>query len=46
MLTPAKLRELRHQDWTVDDSETVEATGWSAKIDLQSGLEQLKNTAR
>ena len=42
MLTPAKLRELRHQDWVVDNSAITAATGWSPAIDLREGLQQLR----
>ena len=45
MLTPAKLRELRHPDWRVDSRELTEVTGWEPKIDLRQGLEALRNSA-
>jgi nucleoside-diphosphate-sugar epimerase len=45
MLTPAKLRELRHPDWRVDVHEVTEATGWAPEIDLRRGLEALRNSA-
>jgi len=41
MLTPAKLRELRHPDWVVDNDAITETTGWQPSIDLQKGLEML-----
>jgi nucleoside-diphosphate-sugar epimerase len=41
MLTPPKLRELRHPDWVVDNSGITAATGWVPAINLQSGLRQL-----
>lgn len=44
MLTPAKLRELRHPDRVVDN-QTMAATGWIPKINLQQGLEALRNSA-
>jgi nucleoside-diphosphate-sugar epimerase len=44
MLTPAKLRELRHPDWRVDVHEMTEATGWEPAIDLRRGLQQLQNS--
>jgi len=44
MLTPAKLRELRHPDWVVDNRDMA-ATGWTPKIDLQHGLEEIRNSA-
>jgi len=45
MLTPAKLRELRHSDWVVDNKAIGEVTGWSPTIDLRKGLAALRNSA-
>ena len=45
MLTPAKLRELRHSDWVVDNQAIGEVTGWSPTIDLREGLAALRNSA-
>lgn len=42
MLTPPKLRELRHHDWVVDNTAVTGSTGWQPKIDLRHGLETLK----
>ena len=42
MLTPPKLRELRHEDWVVDNAIITAATGWTPEIPLPRGLEQLK----
>lgn len=42
MLTPPKLRELRHEDWVVDNTAITAATGWTPTVDLRKGLEQLK----
>jgi len=42
MLTPPKLRELRHQDWVVNNAAVSASTGWQPKIDLRHGLETLK----
>lgn len=42
MLTPPKLRELRHDDWVADNQAITEATGWAPKIGLRQGLQQLK----
>jgi nucleoside-diphosphate-sugar epimerase len=42
MLTPPKLRELRHSDWVADNHAITAATGWTPKIGLREGLEQLK----
>ena len=41
MLTPPKLRELRHQDWVVDNVAISASTQWQPKIDLRHGLETL-----
>lgn len=38
MLTPGKLRELRHSDWSADNTAISETTGWSPKITLAEGL--------
>lgn len=43
MLTPPKLRELRHPDWVVDNNAITENTGWQPSIDLQKGLELLSS---
>ena len=45
MLTPAKLRELRHSDWVVDNNAITATTGWAPSVSLREGLEALKNTA-
>jgi nucleoside-diphosphate-sugar epimerase len=42
MLTPPKLRELRHSDWVVDNTAIFAATGWTPSVNLQQGLQQLK----
>ncbi len=41
MLTPPKLRELRHPDWVVDNSEITRACGWQPAIGLREGLADL-----
>lgn len=41
MLTPAKLRELRHPDWVVDNREISEITGWKPQTGLAEGLSTL-----
>ncbi len=41
MLTPPKLRELRHPDWVVDNRELERATGWRPRISLRQGLAEL-----
>lgn len=38
MLTPAKLRELRHRDWVVDNANITATTGWEPSIGLRRGL--------
>ncbi len=42
MLTPPKLRELRHSDWVVDNKAIAEVTSWQPEIGLQKGLEMLR----
>ena len=44
MLTPAKLRELRHPDWVVDNEEITAATGWQPRVRLSKGLEELRDS--
>jgi nucleoside-diphosphate-sugar epimerase len=41
MLTPPKLRELRHDNWVTDNDAITAATGWTATIELPDGLKQL-----
>jgi 2-alkyl-3-oxoalkanoate reductase len=38
MLTPEKLRELRHTDWVCDHAALHAATGWQPQIQLEEGL--------
>lgn len=40
MLTPGKLRELRHPDWICDNGAFAEALGWRPKIDLERALRE------
>ncbi len=42
MLTPPKLRELRHNDWVVDNDAITRATGWAPAVTLREGLAQLE----
>lgn len=42
MLTPPKLRELRHSDWVVDNHAVTAATGWTPAVGLEAGLATLK----
>jgi nucleoside-diphosphate-sugar epimerase len=44
MLTPAKLRELRHPDWVVNNVEITAATGWKPLISFKTGLEKLRDS--
>jgi len=44
MLTPAKLRELRHPDWVVSNEEITAATGWQPRISFRQGLEELRDS--
>jgi len=45
MLTPPKLRELRHHDWVVDNGAITAASGWTPTTGLREGLQQLRNSA-
>jgi nucleoside-diphosphate-sugar epimerase len=38
MLTPGKIRELRHPNWVGNSSALTGATGWRPKISLEDGL--------
>jgi len=38
MLTPAKLRELRHPDWVCDYRAFADITHWQPRLDLTRGL--------
>jgi nucleoside-diphosphate-sugar epimerase len=38
MLTPEKLRELRHVDWVCDHTALHAATGWRPQVQLEEGL--------
>jgi nucleoside-diphosphate-sugar epimerase len=38
MLTPGKIRELRHPNWVCDSSALTRATGWRPKVPLEAGL--------
>jgi 2-alkyl-3-oxoalkanoate reductase len=46
MLTPSKLRELRHPDWVADNAAITAATGWRPTIGLTAGLATLPGLAR
>jgi nucleoside-diphosphate-sugar epimerase len=45
MLTPEKLRELRHPDWVCDNSAFQEATEWQPGMTLVDGLRATPNWA-
>ncbi len=38
MLTPEKLRELRHHDWVCNNAEFQQAVNWHPKVQLHEGL--------
>lgn len=38
MLTPEKLRELRHDDWVCESGPLTEAIGWRPRVTLAEGL--------
>ncbi len=38
MLTPGKVRELRHPDWVCDNAPFHEATGWRPEVGLEEAL--------
>ena len=38
MLTPHKIRELKHPDWVCDNAALTHATGWTPKVSLEEGL--------
>ncbi len=40
MLTPEKLRELRHPDWACSNEGITAALGWRPKVELDAGLRQ------
>jgi nucleoside-diphosphate-sugar epimerase len=44
MLTPAKVRELRHRDWVVDNDKLQAEINWQPGIPLQQGLTELRET--
>jgi nucleoside-diphosphate-sugar epimerase len=40
MLTPGKVRELRHPDWVADNSALTAAIGWQPVFSLEQGLQR------
>jgi len=41
MLTPGKVRELRHCDWVCDNRELSRAIGWKPQVPLEAGLRKM-----
>ena len=41
MLTPGKVRELTHPDWSCRTEPFISMTGWQPKIDLEAGLDSV-----
>ncbi len=40
MLTPAKLRELRHPNWVCENAAITRETGWKPHVSLEDGLKR------
>jgi nucleoside-diphosphate-sugar epimerase len=38
MLSPGKVRELEHMDWTCDNNSIIKATGWHPRTSLGEGM--------
>ena len=45
MLTPPKLRELRHDNWAVDNETITAATGWVPAVSLLQGMQEIRIAA-
>ncbi len=43
MLTPGKVRELRHPDWVCDNAAFCRATGWIPCVSLEEGLHRTQS---
>ena len=41
MLTPGKVKEIFHPDWTCDNASITRATGWQPEILFQEGMRRL-----
>jgi nucleoside-diphosphate-sugar epimerase len=41
MLTPGKIREIFHPDWTCDNSAITAATGWKPRVLFSDGMKRL-----
>jgi nucleoside-diphosphate-sugar epimerase len=46
MLTPGKVRELRHPDWVGDNTALTAAIGWQPGVSLQEGLQRTMGWSR
>ena len=42
MLTPGKVRELRHRDWSCDNEAVTAALAWTPRVDLATALRENK----
>ncbi len=45
MLTPGKVRELLHPDWTADNTQITKDTGWIPTVTLERGIRDLLSGA-
>ena len=46
MLTPGKVRELRHPDWVCDNTSFTCETGWIPRVSLEEGLRRTLKSDR
>jgi nucleoside-diphosphate-sugar epimerase len=46
MLTPGKVRELRHSDWVCDNTPFTRETGWVPRVGLEEGFRSTLNPDR
>jgi nucleoside-diphosphate-sugar epimerase len=46
MLTPGKVRELRHPDWVCDDAALRRVTGWAPRFPLEAGMRRTLGSLR
>ena len=46
MLTPGKVRELHHPDWSCSARALVEAIDWEPALDLRAGLSELHDACK
>ena len=40
MLSPGKVRELEHKDWTCNNNSIIKATGWHPQTTLGAGIKE------